>query len=99
MEAQERSLFKRCIAKWGTRNQFDQANEEMAELMIELHKIRRGRAVGLNDLASEVADVSIMLDQIRVVYGPDFEEVVAIQREHKIKRLEGRVGDVNHKGN
>lgn len=94
----ERTLFETALSRWGQRNQFDQANEELAELMLELHRIRRGRNIGLVDLASEVADVSIMLDQIKVCFGPEFEDVVQLERERKVNRLAGRVSNLNHKG-
>lgn len=99
MENYERNIFMKALSKWGQRNQLDQANEEMNELCIELHKIRRGRNTDLVDLAGEVADVSIMIDQIRVCFGGEFENLVNSIRNKKIARLIDRVNDINHKGN
>lgn len=91
MTQEEKSIFKRAIKVWGKMEQLYQTLEELAELETEIHQIRRNRNKDLVNIAGEVADVSIMLDQIKTMFGPDFEEVVDIVREKKIIRLTGRI--------
>ena len=58
----------------------------MSELTKALLKRRRGED-NADDVLSEIADVQIMLDQMRMLYGhtSDYEQA-------KIERLAGRLG-------
>lgn len=77
-----------ALAKHGAREQMDQAVEELAELIVAINHRRRGR-INVDALAEEIADVSIMLDQLGRIVGP---EIVAAVREKKLARLAERLG-------
>ena len=63
--------------------------EEVAELQKEICKLWRGRD-NIQAIAEEVADVGIMLDQLKLIL--DITEDVQQFREKKITRLKERRG-------
>ena len=81
------SICQQAVDKWGTIPQSDMAIEEMAELTNALMKDRRGR-VTLDDIITEVADVTIMMNQLSYIVGRD---KVQAEVERKIVRLKGRL--------
>ena len=66
MEKDDIELYKRAINKWGEPSQLLMVIEEMAELT---HEITRDlRMDGTNcSIAEELADVEIMLEQLRIM--------------------------------
>lgn len=77
----------KAVDVYGTEAQIWMAVEEMAELLNALAKYRRDR-VSYEDVCEEIADVSIMLIQLAVIFGPD--EVNKFVEE-KVSRLEKRL--------
>lgn len=63
-------LYDRALAVYGERNQIIVAVEELSELQKELCKYLRGEDVG-EKLAEEMADVTIMLEQLVGIFGND----------------------------
>ena len=63
------------------------AIEECAELTNALAKLARGR-VSQADIITELADVSIMVDQLAIFFG---EKAFAEERSRKVRRLEERL--------
>lgn len=65
--------------------------EEIAVLQDVLCKFLRGRVDGdmLANIAEEIADVGIMLDQMAIEF--EVEDAVAEQRAHKVRRLRERI--------
>jgi NTP pyrophosphatase (non-canonical NTP hydrolase) len=63
------------------------AIEECGELIVSLSHFKRGRS-DLKSLAEEIADVTIMLDQLKLIVGAD---IIADAIERKFVRLEERV--------
>lgn len=99
MEIKEISTYKTAIEKWGVALQLDMVIEEMSELTKEICKIKRGRG-SLSDTIDEIADVSIMLEQLIVMMDngmfPDYKyminhnkisHAISEQKEYKINRL------------
>ena len=79
-------LYKKAIEEHGAFLQTVVAIEEMAELQKELSKaIRNDENIG--HIAEEIADVEIMLSQIKIIYGISEAEVNA-HKEYKLRRLE-----------
>lgn len=83
----------RAIDTWGHPAQIDMMIEEMSELTKALLKERRKRHTPASSLESvlmnireEMADVQIMLDQMKLIYG----DPVDIERE-KLRRLAARL--------
>ena len=82
-----KETFQKAILKYGCTAQIIMAVEEMAELLNALAKERRGRATQ-NDIVTEIADVTIMMWQLSIMYG---EQAVEMEIERKIKRLQERL--------
>ncbi|MFA5670814.1 MAG: hypothetical protein WC967_16400 [Balneolaceae bacterium] len=74
-------ICRDALNKWGLDSQLDMMAEECAEFIVALNQYRRGR-IPVEELLSEIADVSVMSDEMRV-----FFEIDAIKQE-KIARLE-----------
>ncbi len=87
---ERKKLYRDAIEKWGEQSQIDQAIEELAELIVALRHLSRGRGCG--SAVQEVADVSIMLEQVRLILGRDVE-IDAVTR-NKLERLHDRVRDI-----
>ena len=82
-------VLKKAICKYGKQAQLDVAIEEMAELTKEIIKSKRG-ASNYHQIVEELADVYIMMTQIRLIYGIYDEELINAM-DLKIARLEKRL--------
>ena len=83
-------ILQRAIDKYGKQMQMVVAMEEMAELTKELSKALRGKP-NTTSIAEEIADVEIMLGQIKIIF--DCEEYVHDMEDYKLKRLSRRLGE------
>ena len=79
------SVYKRALEKFGVGAQIGMVFEEMSELQKELCKYMRGKK-NIQEIAEEVADVEIMLGQMRELF--DINQLVEEEKGRKIKRLE-----------
>ena len=84
-----KKIYQAAMRKWGADLQTMMAVEEMSELTKEICKIKRGK-MDLDALADEIADVTIMLEQLREIYG--LNDAVCDHMDAKILRLQSRVG-------
>ena len=82
----DRSVFKRAIAKFGINNQVLMIIEECSELILAISHYNRGR-VRSDAVMEEIVDLTIMLEQARLIYDPTDTEFGRIYIE-KINRLE-----------
>lgn len=98
MTDMERRTFCAALSRYGAQAQITMAFEEMAELQDVLCKFLRGRVDGdtLANIAEEIADVGIMLDQMAIEF--EVEDAVAEQRSHKVRRLRSRLEYVEQEG-
>lgn len=85
----QKKVYQAALNKWGVDLQTMMAVEEMSELTKEICKIKRGK-MDLDALADEIADVTIMLEQLREIYG--LNDAVCDHMDAKILRLQSRVG-------
>lgn len=96
---ERRALLDRAITAYGAPAQMD-----MAELTKALCKVKRvscaaeAKAV-LENVVEEMADVQIMLDQLRIIFGRSTAEA----EEHKLERLKKRLdtataAEASHRG-
>jgi len=83
----------RAIRTYGEQPQVDVAIEEMSELTKAILKYRRAENKNKNeaeyledDIIEEIADVQIMLDQMRIIFGG-----TSSQEEYKLNRLWARM--------
>ena len=84
----EPQIFEAAIKTFGERNQEEMAVEECAELIQAINHKHRGRE---HNIAEEIADVEIMLEQLKIINNCA-EEVAAIHKT-KVERLFNRVFD------
>ena len=84
----EKKVFEQAIAVFGERAQEEKAIEELAELICAIAHKHCGRD---SNIAEEIADVGIMLEQLIITNGCR-DEVERIRKE-KIERLAGRIFD------
>lgn len=93
ISAKERQqILQSAIDTYGLEHQVDMAIEEMAELMQALLRMRRPGRGKLCDVLDEMADVQIMLDQLRIIYGQTHDAEMA-----KLVRLQERVRDAQER--
>ena len=83
------NLYKKCVEKWGLPKQLNQLTEECGELIVAVNHIRRGR-ITLDEFIEELADVQIMIEQLKYQYG---DEVFNHMMNKKKERLEMRLND------
>ena len=87
---EEKDILRAAIAKYGKSAQMLMVLEEMSELQKEICKAFRGKD-NVEEIADEVADVEIMLDQLKIIF--QIEDEVWNHRRFKLarllKRLEG----------
>lgn len=88
-----KDVLNHAILKYGKDIQLDVAIEEMAELTKEIVKYKRGKNNHI-ELAEEIADVYIMLEQVKMACDiTDHEVNIFIQQ--KIQRLKNKLSDEN----
>ena len=75
-----------ALQRWGTRAQTDMFIEEASEAIQAMCHYRRGRC-DMDTVCGELADLSIMIEQMKVVFGTDrferifAEKIVALDRK------------------
>ncbi len=87
-QEREATILEGAIKKFGPGHQVIVAIEELSELQKELTKWLRGKC-NHDGLLEEMADVSIMLNQLELIFGDPTEQEIA-----KLERLEGLVQGV-----
>lgn len=85
---ERKAIYEAALEKWGELAQTMVAIEEMSELTKEICKLHRGKR-DMDDLADEIADVTIMLEQLRLIY--DINDLVCAHMDAKVLRLQERV--------
>jgi NTP pyrophosphatase (non-canonical NTP hydrolase) len=94
MEPQYIEILNSAIKIYGEANQLDMVTEECAELIQAINKVKRAqsriiRQGMINALLVEVADVEIMIEQIKIMFS-GYEAVESAKKE-KLDRLAHRV--------
>ena len=82
-------VYEEALKRWGIDAQLNVAIEECAELTAEICRYFRDRC-SLTGIACEVADVEIMIEQLRLIVG---ETAVNEIKERKLMRLAERLRD------
>lgn len=84
-------LYKLAIARYGNEAQVNQGIEEMAELIQAVNKFRRKPVIeNLENIAEEIVDVEIMLEQYKIIFGATLP--VNRIKSNKLQRLAERLG-------
>lgn len=88
------TIYETALAHYGGEMQTMVCVEEMAELMKELSKNARGED-NVKAIAEEIADVEIMLEQMKLLHGCD--RLVGMYKDVKLERLARRIERENEK--
>ena len=83
-------LYEQAILTWGVQPQLDLFDEEIGELLAAVHKSKRNKVTDA-DVITELADVSIMVEQLSILFG-GYEEFVK-EKNYKLERLEKRLNE------
>ncbi|WP_437918425.1 hypothetical protein [Sphingobacterium sp. LRF_L2] len=90
-----RQILTAAITLWGEAAQVEMLQEEATELALAARKhVRENSIDSLNHLAEEIADVTIMIEQMTLIY-ENLSKDVAICRAMKLARLERRIAEKN----
>jgi len=83
-------IYQEALNQWGSDAQINMAIEEMAELISALQHYRREKTWGhhatVEDIADEVADVEVMMEQLKFMFNLDSLYLFQI-KEKKLARL------------
>ena len=84
-----KKLYKEAVKKWGLQLQFGMLIEECAELIQAVNKVsRKDDADTWRNLAEEMADVEIMIEQLKTVIDwQNLEFLVSTAKNNKLLRL------------
>lgn len=85
-----RAVYDAAFAANGKDLQIWKAIEEMAELTNEIAKFKGGDYRNRHGLVDEIADVTIMMEQLRLMFG--LNEAVQARIDFKVRRLAARLG-------
>lgn len=86
-QSERREVYETALTKWGVENQLWMVIEECGELLNAIGKMRRER-VTREDVITELADVTIMCEQIAQYMGYDD---YTKEMERKLERLKERL--------
>lgn len=87
---QRQETYKKALEAYGLEAQLNQLQEECAELIVAVNKLRRNQSVETeNALIDELADVKIMVEQIS--FAICAELVIDERVKFKIDRLNKRL--------
>lgn len=87
--------YTNALTHFGKTNQLVVALEELSECQKEICKTMRGDS-NLDHLAEEIADATIMLEQVRLIF--NLNDLVCERMDEKVKRLDGKLKGVREDG-
>ena len=87
-EAERGRIYRDAIDKWGVTSQAFMVMEEVGEMLDKFGKAHRGRLKDKMELITELADVTIMMEQWATYFG--WDEYLK-EKERKLERLKGRL--------
>ena len=84
----EIKLMQTALDRWGLNAQVGQTVEECAELIVALQKYvnRSPQPESVDNILDEIADVEMMLAQMRLVFGID-DDMLRERIKYKFERL------------
>ena len=81
-----KSIYQEAINCFGNDKQIRKTLEELAELQVAIHHSQDMKKV-LMDVVGEIADVEIMLEQLKIIYKID-SRLLNREKDRKLDRLE-----------
>ena len=80
-------LYQQAFSLWGSKAQIEIAIEEMAELIQVLVRFGRSRADASEDnVREEIADVEIMIEQLKLLFGASTINGIKISKLHRLRK-------------
>ena len=83
----DQDIYKKTLEFFGVDRQLQKCCEELSELQVAIHHWKDKKATQ-DDVASEIADVIIMCNQLKLMLSPG---LVDIQVQYKLNRLKDRI--------
>lgn len=84
----DKELLLDAIYHFGPTHQVEKAIEEMSELTKELIKHKHG-AENFDEIAEEMGDVEITLEQLRMIF--DNDRIVDASKQEKLRKLRHKI--------
>lgn len=83
------TIYQSAVAHFGERNQLEMMQEEALELALAVRRFARHRKYEqIEEIASEIADVQIMIEQLKVIFKEDlFADLINEKMAEKTERL------------
>lgn len=82
----EHDIYRQAIVQFGSEHQIRKAAEELGELIQALMRYGNGEPV-IGNVCEEIADVEIMLEQIKIILGERYEAYLNLKKAEKIGKL------------
>lgn len=92
MDKETFEIYKLALDKWGIEAQIGMLIEECGELLSAVNKFNRSRC-SRDDVLTELADVSIMVEQLSLIYG-GYDKFLE-EKDKKLTRLFKRINGNN----
>lgn len=84
-----KEIFEECVKQWGIKAQMGMVVEECAELIQAISKVNREKPGSVDNLLEELADVELMVEQMRYYFdGNKIDE----WKKLKMERLKVKLG-------
>ena len=97
----KKQVYEQLIEKFGAENQILKCVEELNELGQALCKLKsksENKALVIKNIIEEIADVEIMLEQIKLILAIE-ESDVKKMKSYKLHRTVRRYGILDERGN
>lgn len=93
-------IYQKALKKWKERSQLEMAQEEAIEFALAIRKfIRKADDQTFSNLLEEIADVEIMIEQIKMMYRhTGIESSIEIEKIFKVNRLKDRLNNDSYNG-
>lgn len=82
----EHDIYRQAVEWFGVEHQIKKAAEELGELIQALMRYSNGEPV-IGNVCEEIADVEIMLEQIKIILGERYEAYLNLKKAEKIGKL------------
>lgn len=85
---ERKAVYQEAIERYGVNHQLNKFDEELGEFLAEYGRMRNGEG-DRDKFAEELGDLSIMLEQMRLIFGVN--DLVCEHMDMKIRRLVERL--------
>lgn len=82
----EYDIYRQAVKWFGVEHQIKKAAEELGELIQALMRYSNGEPV-IGNVCEEIADVEIMLEQLKIILGERYEKYLEAKKAEKIGKL------------